>query len=181
MFNQVKCLNQISSMWSSTVQLKLRPLVSTAQVLFWWCFWGGKHQWRSVPKNCISSGAAHAPQVGLLNRCAVIIALIHPSIHPCICALWPPIWMSSASIEAAPPVLPMARRVQGRLTPCWVPLQTSQAYTLWQARTFFLTSLAPRRSHLCWCLSASLRSTVVSFTTFWTAGKGACLLLWFIF
>lgn len=41
-----------------------RPFASAAQVLFRSGFWGGKHQRRSVSENRISSGAAHAPQVG---------------------------------------------------------------------------------------------------------------------
>lgn len=82
MFNLIKCINQMSSVESFFFcNFKVCPTVSTAQVLFWSCFWGRKHQWRSVPKSCISSGAARAPQVVSFMQ-LLLLLYIHPSIHP---------------------------------------------------------------------------------------------------
>lgn len=51
---------------------------------------------------------------------------------------------------------------------------------LWRSGIFSLTSPKHRPTHLCWCLSASLKSIVGNFMTFWAAGKGICLHLQFL-
>lgn len=74
----------------------------------------------------------------------------------------------------------MVRQVQGRLTPCWVHLLGDQGCMHWQSGTFLLTSPPHTHTHPCWCMSVSLKYTVVSCMTCWTTGKGVCLCKCFV-
>lgn len=153
-----------------------------AQVLLWPGFWGGELQWGGVSQNSISSGAAHAQWVSPNKSVWGLEVHVCRWFDPVF--LWgcaPYNYLYCASIEATPPALHMARQVQGRLIPCWVHLLWDQGCMHWQSGTFLISSPPHTGTHPCWCMSVSLKSTVVSCMTCWTTEKGVCMCQWVCF